>query len=1016
MNKKIFISLILLFVTLFELIPVRANEEPLLVDAVIFADDTFFTSIESAESFLISNFSDSIQIERRFTHALFGFHARLPLDIIDDINQSGIFTANVLGSFKILEASTAEYSEASLYATEMLGIQNTETAKYTGKGTVVAVIDSGFDITHEVFTNMPTSGKLTKEKVAELMNNEELYASSSASQVEPFVSEKLPFVFDYTTFTNNVSTVNSHGTHVAAIIGGKSDVMTGVAPDCQLLLMKVFDSNSEYASEATIIYALEDAMALNVDVINLSLGTYSGFSYTGTATAFNKIADKLKQNGITVVCAAGNSGTIGNQSYYADTYGIIYPMAKMSDFGTLNSPASIESFIAVASAQNTRKYYDTLVHVENDGSLTRIEYSDTCAQFDIIKTTFTTYFDSKELEYVCVPGLGEASDYKKLDVYGKIALIERGTIPFSEKIKNAANAGAIAAVIYNNVDEDEDVYMDMSGCNIPAVFISASDGKLLRNANNKKLSFDKVLRTFAENPNAGAISSFSSRGPTPEMLLKPDITAIGESVYSAAAGGTYTALSGTSMATPFVSGAAAALCQMLNESDNEIELAKRSDYIRALLMNSAAPIIDKASENEYSPRSQGAGLLNLDNALNSALIITSFGETRIELIGKKNYYEFEADIRNLADEKTDVELDVKFLRDIALEFSTKEGKTLYFNSLHSDKLEFKELNAESDNASIEKSQSGYKLTLEANEEATVFFEVTFDDQMLFEGTEFKNGFFIDGYLYARTDDSVSSIALSGFCGDISDSAIFDASIYEDNTPFFSGNMLMSKNIDDEFEVLPNTDRISRANELASFSPNNDEKFDLLYLSLSLLRNIKDYKYEILDENGNILYTENSGSALTKSGQNEDQTIWIWDAGDAVNDEFVFPDGSYVLKFTGFSAIENDEQTISLPFAIDTSAPKLDYSYLSVKDGKTILTIETLDNIGVKTAEVYTDGTIPKSERNIYTDVYDGDNSFEFDITGLTGDYIWADLTDFAMNTRTVRIISPAYNTTAQSGN
>ncbi len=82
---------------------------------------------------------------------------------------------------------------------------------------------------------------------------------------------------------------------------------------------------------------------------------------------------------------------------------------------------------------------------------------------------------------VAVPGLGDAADFAQVDVSGAIALVERGVLFFQQKVDNAEAAGAAGIIIFNN--EPGLIAGElMSGSNIPAVSISRTDGRALREA------------------------------------------------------------------------------------------------------------------------------------------------------------------------------------------------------------------------------------------------------------------------------------------------------------------------------------------------------------------------------------------------------------------------------------------------------------------------------------------------------------------------------------------------------
>ena len=130
-----------------------------------------------------------------------------------------------------------------------------------------------------------------------------MYGGLTADDV--YINEKVPFGYDYADNDPDVySTHNNHGTHVSGVIVGKDDVITGVAPNAQLVSMKIFSDVYDSAISSWILSALEDCVILGVDVINMSLGTACGFARESDEEIMNGVYDKLREAGISVIVAA----------------------------------------------------------------------------------------------------------------------------------------------------------------------------------------------------------------------------------------------------------------------------------------------------------------------------------------------------------------------------------------------------------------------------------------------------------------------------------------------------------------------------------------------------------------------------------------------------------------------------------------------------------------------------------------------------------------------------------------
>lgn len=147
-----------------------------------------------------------------------------------------------------------------------------------------------------------------------------------------------------------------HGTHVAGIVAGnlvdeakeefQMDSM-GIAPEAQLVVMKVFD-NSGNCYLDYLVSAIEDAIILGVDCANLSLGASCGPVYYEGVT---EVYDAAYAAGINVVVSAGNDASTAYNSYWG---GDMVESSSVST-GTLGMPGTFDSVLTVASAENSHE-------------------------------------------------------------------------------------------------------------------------------------------------------------------------------------------------------------------------------------------------------------------------------------------------------------------------------------------------------------------------------------------------------------------------------------------------------------------------------------------------------------------------------------------------------------------------------------------------------------------------------------------------------------------------------------
>lgn len=370
----------------------------------------------------------------------------------------------------------------SIESDEIITVPQTWKQGYKGEGMVVAVIDSGLDVNHEVL-------RITDPSKAKFKNQEEIEAAKKAAGIDygKWYNDKVVYAYDYFDGTDNIKEAerDSHGMHVTGIATGNPDKeagngekIYGVAPEAQVMFMRVFSDRQKTTGSALYVKAIDDAVALGADAINMSLGSSTG----SMVNAGSDIIDAIKRaraKGVSVLISAGNSNTFGN--------GYSRPSAENPDYGLVGNPSTVEDSISVASINN--KIITTEVF-EVRGLEGNADVDN--GKFDYSKSATDTDFEKgKEYEYVAV-GLGKEEDFKDLDLTGKLALIQRGEIPFTEKIANALHHGAVGALVYNNVEGSNlGMAIDGDAKKIPSVFISKRYGEALK-AGSYKVVFNNT--------------------------------------------------------------------------------------------------------------------------------------------------------------------------------------------------------------------------------------------------------------------------------------------------------------------------------------------------------------------------------------------------------------------------------------------------------------------------------------------------------------------------------------------
>ena len=371
---------------------------------------------------------------------------------------------------------------------------------------------------------------------------------------------------------------NGHGTQVAGVIAADGE-KSGVAPKAKILAYKVSE-DGEGVSSDLIIRAIQKAVEDEADIINISLGV------NRTNAKIDRVVNEALEKEIFVVTAAGNDGP---------------------GLETIGSPGRNFGSVTVGATYNnlTSSLVATLEVDEKP--------------FTVIPMVGSTKLEEPIISKIIPAGYGKVEDYENLDVKDAIVIVERGSdmegemLYFSIKEKNAANAGAKALIVYNNLpgiflgelihEFIEPGYTPQ----IPVVSIDRDEGLEIKESITNESK--GILQLFY---NPDFVTHFSSRGPVSPFYIKPEIVAPGAYINTTQNNAGYNFTSGTSYAAPHVSAAAA----LLLEKNPELH----HHEIKSLLLTTVKPVSD-AYGKKFSIHETGAGRLDITNAFRAKLII-----------------------------------------------------------------------------------------------------------------------------------------------------------------------------------------------------------------------------------------------------------------------------------------------------------------------------------------------------------------------------------------------------------
>ncbi len=725
-----------------------------IVTAIVVFEDPALSDSYTAEEIRAKK-AESAQNRLSDAHDIFfrelSFDAKRLYDYTALINGMSVQTAykNIAAMEKmdgVKKVYLANEYEAPVVQTPTQANANIITGAYSmqniglyGDGMVVAVLDTGLNLTHEAFQDYGV--------IEDPVFTEEYVASVPTLVEGKYISDKVPFSYDYYDFDDDVTDYNGHGSHVSGTITGLAvDAdgaikFMGAAPCAQLVFMKIFADQASGTNSGIYMAALEDCFLLGVDAINMSIGAPGGFIYDEELEGeFGNVYKKLDQAGIIVCISAGNEYSMAYQA--GNFAGNGYVLAEYADYAEVASPSTYAGNLSVASMENLA--YPSLAIVYNGEAFA---YVDNC---DDGEHGWLDAFGDQTLELVYC-GQGTPDEIPD-EVDGKVALVVRGNISFSEKNANVAAKGAIGMILFNN--QSGSIGMLIDPYYVPAISIQQTAGlKILDGIEIDNTVTVPTEQQDVENPSAWLMSDFSSWGTTPSLELKPSISAPGGMIYSSVAGApdAYEVYSGTSMASPNACGSFLLIAQYLKDVYPNLSKAQRAELAEDLIESTARLPID-ADGYLYSPRKCGAGILNLENAVSCPIY---FVEPIVNLYDdpeKTGVFNMRFTAVNLSDEDQEYDLEVYGLYDYV---------TQGYNTLTSDYLfDGQGITVEGPTTITVPANGTYegKLKITLDDDAKAYFDATF-----------PNGNFIEGYVYFTNANNAAATADSpvaeGILGD-----------------------------------------------------------------------------------------------------------------------------------------------------------------------------------------------------------------------------------------------------------
>ena len=808
-----------------------------------------------------------------------------------------------------------------------------------GQGQVVAIIDSGVDPAHDVF-------RLTDISKAKYKSEVEIEEAKKKAGITygKWYNNKIVYIHNYSDMDGNVKEDDpiSHGAHVAGTAVGNAsqpspngEIIRGVAPEAQLMFLRVF-SDTKGGQVQNFIYtkAVEDAVKLGADSINMSLGTASGSIYdVGEIT--RQAFDTARKAGVTITVASTNMATNG--------FWHSKPLATTPDYGMTGTPSVNPNVISVASINSLTKHESTEASLTVDALKGSVDFPEgkipmhSFVERDAFRTTIPQSYLHVEK--------GGLDHYQADSINGHLVLTERGgEVSDVDKVKELKRAGATGIIFYQTEEQGNNpVDFDLEGLGerFPVGVIGHAAGLVLaQHANDYQLHIANKFKRVPYDA-ANQLSDFSSWGLSADGDLKPDVTLPGGMIYSSVNNGEYYMDRGTSMASPHAAGATALVKQSLKERFPHLSPEQLQVLVKQMTMSTAIPHVDEETHAYSSVRQQGAGVMDVTAAALGDLYVTAKdAKSSLTLGNVTDTFEFDVTIHNLSNQDKSVRYETTLQTD-----QVEDGKfTLHPRLLET--LDGKET-----------------VTIPANGQRTIHVAVDASKYKEELSKQMPNGYFLEGYVLvkdASNQKHLVSLPYVGFHGEYQNLRGIEKPIYEytgSDKPFY----YYKDKTDYPDEKVPETPERHPDNHFTSlisyvyengesvaktlcqdgdrfdgdqlyFSPNNDSSFDSVKVKAVMLRNVENvhlsvYKKEDttranpIYEVGNEVHRKTDWSYRIGNRSEEFYEI-SWEGLD--KDGKQLPDGEYQFVITYRpTASGAKQQELNFKVKIDNTAPSIE---------------------------------------------------------------------------------------------